>query len=123
MTTTTPRTVALYWHNGRSLGHTSRTAKVARYLLRSEQPYSIAGITGAWLGLDLLPAEVDIVKIPSFANFDDPTGWHLRARLAMDYDDPSLRAAMDLEGVRRWHPGDREGYASLKTAMQAQGLL
>lgn len=46
-----------------------------------------------------------------------------RALLAMDYDDPSLRAAMDLEGVRRWHPGDREGYASLKTAMQAQGLL
>ncbi|MFD5474441.1 glycosyltransferase family protein [Streptomyces sp. NPDC127105] len=77
------RTVALYWHNGRSLGHTSRTAKVARYLLRSEDPYSIAGITGAYRGLDLLPPEVDIVKIPSFANFDDPTGWHLRPRLAM----------------------------------------
>lgn len=44
------------------LGHTSRTAKVARYLLRSPQPYSVAGITGAYRGLDLLPAEVDIIS-------------------------------------------------------------
>ena len=41
----------------------------------------------------------------------------------MDYGNPSLRPAMDLEGVRRWYPGDREGYASLQTAMQEQALL
>jgi phosphonate transport system substrate-binding protein len=46
-----------------------------------------------------------------------------QALLAMDYDDPSLRPAMDLEGVRRWYPGDREGYASLQTAMREQALL
>ena len=46
-----------------------------------------------------------------------------RALLAMDYDDPSLRPAMDLEGVRRWYPGDRDGYASLQAAMQEQALL
>ncbi len=46
-----------------------------------------------------------------------------QALLAMDYDDPSLRPAMDLEGVRRWYPGDREGYMSLQTAMREQGLL
>jgi phosphonate transport system substrate-binding protein len=46
-----------------------------------------------------------------------------RALLAMDYDDPSLRPAMELEGVRRWYPGDREGYASLQTAMREQALL
>ena len=46
-----------------------------------------------------------------------------KALLAMDYDNPSLRPAMDLEGVRRWYPGDREGYASLQTAMQEQALL
>ncbi|MFI6849574.1 hypothetical protein OG535_04065 [Kitasatospora sp. NBC_00085] len=80
------RRVALYWHNGRSLGHTSSTAKVAHYLLRSPEPYSIAGVTGAYRGLDLLPAEVDVVKIPSFANFDDPTGWNLRPRLAVPED-------------------------------------
>ena len=31
-----------------------------------------------------------------------------RALLAMDFDDPSLRPAMELEGVQRWHPGDRD---------------
>ncbi|WP_158675754.1 glycosyltransferase family protein [Nocardia stercoris] len=81
--TSQPRTVALYWHNGRSLGHTASTVKVARYLLRSSDPYSIAGITGAYHGLDLLPADVDLVKIPSFTNRDDPDGWHLRPRLAI----------------------------------------
>jgi predicted glycosyltransferase len=86
-----PRTVALYWHNGRSLGHTSRIAKVARYLLRSPDPYSVAGITGAYRGWDLLPTDVDIIKIPSFANFDDPTGWNLRPRLALGED--ALRQA------------------------------
>ncbi|HZC14525.1 MAG TPA: PhnD/SsuA/transferrin family substrate-binding protein [Thermoleophilaceae bacterium] len=37
--------------------------------------------------------------------------------LAMSYDDPAMRQAMDLEGVRRWLPGDRAGYASLAAAM------
>lgn len=46
-----------------------------------------------------------------------------QALLAMDYDDPSLRPAMELEGVRRWYPGDRDGYASLREAMREQGLL
>lgn len=46
-----------------------------------------------------------------------------QALLAMDYEDPGLRPAMDLEGVRRWHAGDREGYASLQAAMREQALL
>jgi phosphonate transport system substrate-binding protein len=46
-----------------------------------------------------------------------------QALLAMDYDDPSLRPAMELEGVRRWYPAAREGYASLQAAMRDQALL
>jgi phosphonate transport system substrate-binding protein len=46
-----------------------------------------------------------------------------RALLAMDYDDQSLRPAMELEGVRTWHAGDRSGYESLQEAMGEQGLL
>lgn len=46
-----------------------------------------------------------------------------QALLAMDYDDESLRPAMELEGVRRWHPGGRSGYESLQSAMREQGLL
>ena len=41
------------------------------------------------------------------------------ALLAMTYDDPTQRQAMDLEGVKRWLPGDRDGYAALAAAMAA----
>jgi ABC-type phosphate/phosphonate transport system substrate-binding protein len=45
------------------------------------------------------------------------------ALMAMDFDDPTLRPAMELESVRRWLPSDREGYATLTTAMREQGYL
>jgi phosphonate transport system substrate-binding protein len=45
------------------------------------------------------------------------------ALLAMDFADPTLRPAMELENVRRWVPGGREGYESLECAMRAQGYL
>ena len=37
--------------------------------------------------------------------------------MAMRYDDARMRQAMDLEGVKRWLPGDRSGYESLAAAM------
>jgi ABC-type phosphate/phosphonate transport system substrate-binding protein len=45
------------------------------------------------------------------------------ALLAMSYDDPDLRSVMDLEGVKRWLPGDKSGYADLREAMREQGYL
>lgn len=39
------------------------------------------------------------------------------ALMAMSYDDERVRQAMDLEGVKRWLPGDRAGYESLAVAM------
>jgi phosphonate transport system substrate-binding protein len=45
------------------------------------------------------------------------------ALLAMSYDDPALRGVMDLEGVKRWLPGDKSGYADLTEAMREQGSL
>jgi len=39
------------------------------------------------------------------------------ALMAMSYDDERMREAMDLEGVKRWLPGDRAGYGSLAAAM------
>jgi ABC-type phosphate/phosphonate transport system substrate-binding protein len=47
----------------------------------------------------------------------------LQSLLAMDYNDPVLRAAMDLEGVKRWLPGDEQGYETLTEAMSEQGYL
>jgi phosphonate transport system substrate-binding protein len=45
------------------------------------------------------------------------------ALLAMDYDDPTLRPAMDLEGVKQWLAADKEGYVDLTVAMTEQGYL
>ena len=47
----------------------------------------------------------------------------LELLLDMDYNDPDLRHYMDLEGVKRWLPGDRRGYADLAEAMSKQGYL
>jgi phosphonate transport system substrate-binding protein len=45
------------------------------------------------------------------------------ALLAMEYNDPKVRPAMDLEGVKRWLPGDSSGYETLTQAMHEQGYL
>jgi len=34
-----------------------------------------------------------------------------------------LRSVMDLEGVKRWLPGDKSGYVDLTDAMREQGML
>lgn len=47
----------------------------------------------------------------------------LELLLAMDYNDPALRHAMDLEGVKRWLEGDKAGYGGLTAAMREQGYL
>jgi ABC-type phosphate/phosphonate transport system substrate-binding protein len=43
-----------------------------------------------------------------------------RGLLAMSFDDAAMRPAMELEGVRRWRPGDRAGYESLAAAVREQ---
>lgn len=47
----------------------------------------------------------------------------LELLLDMDYNDPELRHYMDLEGVKRWLPGERGGYEDLAEAMGKQGYL
>jgi predicted glycosyltransferase len=41
---------------------------------------SLAGVTGAYRGLDLLPAAMDVFKLPSYADYDLASGWHATAR-------------------------------------------
>jgi phosphonate transport system substrate-binding protein len=50
-------------------------------------------------------------------------GRWLELLLDMSYDDPAMRHAMDLEGVKRWLPGDKSGYGQLAAAMRDQGYL
>jgi ABC-type phosphate/phosphonate transport system substrate-binding protein len=78
-------------------------------------------------------AEVEVVwRSPSYhhCNFTALAGPGRERRerwaaelLAMSFDDPEMRPAMELEGVRRWLPGGREGYESLRAAMREQGLV
>jgi ABC-type phosphate/phosphonate transport system substrate-binding protein len=53
----------------------------------------------------------------------DLAGRWLELLLGMDYGDASLRHYMDLEGVKRWLPGDKAGYRDLTEAMRRQGYL
>ena len=66
--------IALYWHNGRGLGHTVRNATLGQALLDHMPGSAVIGITGASRGLELLPAEMDFVKIPSYLAYDEQSG-------------------------------------------------
>jgi len=66
--------IALYWHNGRSLGHTVRCATLGQALLDHLPGSIVVGITGASRGYELLPPGMDFVKIPSYLTYDESGG-------------------------------------------------
>ena len=68
--------IALYWHNGRSLGHTVRSATLGQALLTYIPESIVVGITGASKGFELLPPAMDLVKIPSYLTYDSSEGIH-----------------------------------------------
>jgi predicted glycosyltransferase len=76
--------IALYWHNGRSLGHTLRSATLGGALLDVMPGSAVVGITGASRGLELLPPGMDVVKLPSYLAFDDEQGALARPILNID---------------------------------------
>ena len=41
----------------------------------------------------------------------------------MSYDNPSHRAVLDTEGLRRWEPPHLDGYDSLRQAAARQGFF
>jgi ABC-type phosphate/phosphonate transport system substrate-binding protein len=45
-----------------------------------------------------------------------------RALFAMRWEDPKHRRILELEGLRQWLPPREEGYASLREALDSQGL-
>ncbi len=66
--------IALYWHNGRSLGHTVRSATLGQALITHIPTSIVVGITGASKGFELLPPAMDLVKIPSYLTYDSSEG-------------------------------------------------
>ena len=84
--------------------------------LRSEGHPAVAELELAWRSP--VYHHCNFTALPGF----DGAAWS-EALLAMRYDEPTLRPAMDLEGVRRWLPADKGGYATLAEAMRRQGSL
>ena len=80
---------------------------------RAQRVPAIADLHVAWRSPTYY--HCNFTALPSF-DVGAAERWQ-RALLAMSYDDPSMRQAMDLEGVKRWLPGDRSGYATLAAAM------
>src|SRR5437588_8706703 len=97
--------IALYWHNGRSLGHTLRSATLGQALLQSMPGSAVVGITGASKGLELLPPGMDVVKIPSYLAFDHEQGATSAPILPIERDDFSrLRANLVATFMRDFRP-------------------
>lgn len=67
--------IALYWHNGLSLGHISPSAKIGRALAHFVPGSAIIGIGGSSRGLDLLPRGMDLIKLPSYLAYDRVGGY------------------------------------------------
>jgi len=84
--------------------------------LRAEGHPAVADLELAWRSP--VYYHCNFTALPGF----DGGVWS-EALLAMRYDDPTLRPAMDLEGVKRWLPADKDGYATLTAAMRGQGYL
>ncbi len=66
--------IALYWHNGRSLGHTVRCATLGQAIINHIPASIVVGITGASKGFELLPPDMDLIKIPSYLTYDGTEG-------------------------------------------------
>lgn len=76
--------IAMYWHNGRSLGHTAEVSKISKGIVNSGISDALLGVTGAYNGLDMLPKEMEIVKLPGFKNYDTEEGLLFTNRLGFD---------------------------------------
>jgi phosphonate transport system substrate-binding protein len=90
-----------------ALGETTLAA------FRAERVPAVADLELAWRSPTYY--HCNFTALPSL---DDGLAERWRkALLAMSYDDPGMRQAMTLEGVKRWLPGDRSGYEALAEAM------
>lgn len=83
-------------------------------LLATTAPQECDGLEIAWRSPTYY--HCNFTALPGFHG---GTAW-ARTLLSMSYDDPSVRNEMDLEGVKRWLPADKAGYADLTAAMRAQ---
>ena len=98
--------IALYWHNGRSLGHTLRSATLGQGLLERMPGSAVMGITGASRGFELLPPGMDAIKLPSYLAFDHLLGAISAPILPVTRDElTGMRANLIATFMRDFRPG------------------
>lgn len=102
----TAKRIALYWHNGRSLGHTIRSATLGQGLLEQMPDSAVMGITGASKGIELMPPGMDVLKLPSYLAFDHPQGAISAPILPVTRDElAGMRANLIATFLRDFRPG------------------
>ena len=87
--------------------------------LRVQGHPSVAGLEVSWRSPTYY--HCNFTALPGF-DAERARRWG-DALVAMRYEDPMLQPTMQLEGVRRWVPADKDGYVDLTNAMREQGLL
>jgi predicted glycosyltransferase len=101
-----PPRIVLYWHNGRSLGHTVRCATLGQALLDRLPGSIVVGITGASKGLELLPPGMDLVKIPSYLTYDETGGVRITPIISLTHEEfQRIRENLIFTFVRDFQPG------------------
>ncbi len=86
--------------------------------LRAEGHPAVGGLELAWRSPTYY--HCNFTALPSLDR--ERAGRWTSALLAMNFDDPTLRPAMELEGVRRWLAGDKAGYVELDRGDEGPGL-
>jgi predicted glycosyltransferase len=79
--------LAFYWHNGKSLGHTYESVKLIKEMITQFPEFSLGAVTGAFNGIETLPSQVDLFKVPGFRNFDGPVGYRPESVLGLEHPD------------------------------------
>jgi len=97
--------IALYWHNGRSLGHTKRSFNIGNAIIRQFPDYAVMGITGAFRGLEQSPEGMDIVKLPSHRTYETLDGHYSKPLLKIPQNTlKELRESLISTFVKKFKP-------------------
>jgi len=97
--------IVIYWHNGRSLGHTVRCMALGQALLSHNPENTVAGITGASRYFELLPPGMDVLKIPSFLGYDEEGAIRTESILSLTKKEfQRIRENLIATFVRDFHP-------------------
>jgi phosphonate transport system substrate-binding protein len=137
-----PQALEVVWHDrlvGKHGDHIGGERDAAKALLRGDVDVAcvldanllLFGRDGTWPAGSVRVLEatgrydhcnMTVIETPGAAP-DPRLGRFAGLLLSMDYEDPSVRHLLDLEGLKAWKPGRTDGYAPLEEAVDRLGTL